>query len=201
MFTGLIQDVGTVKSVKRISEGMEISIQTKLASQISIDDSIATSGVCLTATKVQANIFWAQMIPATLEKTSLKNLKVGQKVNLELALKLGDNLGGHIVQGHVNGQGKVLKVEKTKEHLLITIDAFDLSKYMVDEGSVALDGISLTVSKAWESKFQVSIIPHTYKHTTVQFLKPGDLVNIEVDMFAKYIEKLMEKLLPRLVKS
>ena len=192
MFTGLIKDIGEIKSIKTNAEGKEFIISTKLTNEIEIDDSIATNGVCLTATKVDDTSFTVQAVHVTLEKTSLGNLTVGSKVNLELALRPIDRLGGHIVQGHVNGLGKIKKITPRGNNYEIELTATnELFKYIIKEGSITLDGISLTIAALTQTSFTVSIIPHTYNNTTLHTKKIGDSINIEVDMMAKYLENFL----------
>jgi riboflavin synthase len=194
MFTGLIKDVGTIESIKTNSEGKEFVIKTEnLIEEINIDDSVATNGVCLTATKVEGKTFTTQAVHVTLEKSSLAALKVGSKVNLELALRPTDRLGGHIVQGHVNGMGRVSEIfQRGKNWELKVEPPKDLFKYIILEGSISLDGISLTVARVDSTSLAVSIIPHTYENTNLFTKKIGDLVNIEVDIMAKYLENFMK---------
>ena len=192
MFTGLIKDIGEIKSIKTNAEGKEFIISTKLTNEIEIDDSIATNGVCLTATKVDDTSFTVQAVHVTLEKTSLGKLTVGSKVNLELALRPIDRLGGHIVQGHVNGLGKIKKITPRGNNYEIELTATnELFKYIIKEGSITLDGISLTIAALTQTSFTVSIIPHTYNNTTLHTKKIGDSINIEVDMMAKYLENFL----------
>lgn len=190
MFTGLIKDIGTIKSISKNTEGKEFVIETnKLASEIAIDDSVATNGVCLTATQIKDNTFKVQAVHVTLEKTNIGKLNIGDKVNLELALRPMDRLGGHFVQGHVNGTGKIKSIRPLGKNYEITLSApNNLFKYMIPEGSIAIDGISLTIAKLTSDDFSVSIIPHTYENTILHSKKVGDSVNIEVDMMAKYLE-------------
>jgi len=193
MFTGLIQEVGVIQSIRSNTEGKEFIIQaTKLISEINIDDSVATNGVCLTATSIQKDTFKVQAIHMTLEKTSLRELKIGDKVNLELSLRPNDRLGGHMVQGHVNGLGQIKAIKSMGKNWEIEV-AFskDLRKYMIPEGSVALDGISLTIAKLTPETLTVAIIPHTLENTNLFSKKVGEMINIEVDMVAKYIENFL----------
>lgn len=193
MFTGLIKDIGTIKSISKNAEGKEFVIETnKLASEIAIDDSVATNGVCLTATQIKGKTFKVQAVHVTLEKTNIGKLNIGDKVNLELALRPVDRLGGHFVQGHVNGTGKIKSIRPLGKNYEITLSApNNLFKYMIPEGSIAIDGISLTIAKLTSDDFSVSIIPHTYENTILHSKKVGDSVNIEVDMMAKYLENFM----------
>lgn len=193
MFTGLIQEVGTIESITSNAEGKEFIIRASgLIKDIKIDDSVATNGVCLTATKISGDTFKVQAIHVTLEKTSIGTLKPKDKVNLELSLRPHDRLGGHFVQGHVNTLGKIKKIEKTGNNWEIEV-TFEpsLRKYMISEGSIALDGISLTIARLSENSLTVSIIPHTLEKTSLSSKKVGDVLNIEVDMIAKYIENFL----------
>lgn len=194
MFTGLIKDIGIIKSIHSNAEGKEFIIQSKkLYSEIQIDDSVATNGVCLTATEIKGDTFKIQAVHVTLEKTNIGSLKVGDKVNLELALRPMDRLGGHFVQGHVNGVGKVKGINPRGNNYEITMQApAHLFKYMIPEGSIAIDGISLTISKLTSNDFSVSLIPHTFENTIFHTKKIGDSVNIEVDMMAKYLENFLK---------
>lgn len=194
MFTGLIKDIGVIQRIITNSEGKEFYIRTeKLASEIAIDDSVATNGVCLTATEITGNIFKVQAVHVTLEKTSIGNLQEGSKVNLELALRPMDRLGGHFVQGHVNGLGTISAVLKRGDNYEIEVNTPEnLRRYMIMEGSIALDGISLTIARMSEKSITVSIIPHTFENTILHTKKVGDVINIEVDMMAKYLENFMK---------
>lgn len=193
MFTGLIKDIGIIKSIIANQTGKEFVIESpKLYSEISIDDSVATNGCCLTATHIEGKTFKVQAVHVTLEKTNLGKLKLGDKVNLELALRPMDRLGGHFVQGHINGIGKIQSILQKGNNWEITINApSDLFRYIISEGSIAIDGISLTVAKLTDHTFTVSIIPHTYENTVLHSKKIGDSVNIEVDMMAKYLENFL----------
>ena len=193
MFTGLIQEVGVIESVTQNAEGKEFVIRAPgLIKEIGIDDSVATNGVCLTATKIQGDTFRVQAIHVTLEKTSIGYLKPQDKVNLELSLRPQDRLGGHFVQGHVNALGKIKKIEKTGNNWEIEVSIpTELRKYMISEGSIALDGISLTIARLTDSSLTVAIIPHTLEKTSLSSKKVGDVLNLEVDMVAKYIENFL----------
>ena len=193
MFTGLIQEVGTIQSVVSNAEGKEFIIRAPgLIKDIQIDDSVATNGVCLTATKIAGDTFKVQAIHVTLEKTSIGFLKTGDKVNLELSLRPHDRLGGHFVQGHVNALGKIKKIEKIGNNWEIEVSfPKELRKYMISEGSIALDGISLTIARLTGDTLTVAIIPHTLEKTSLSSKKVGDHLNLEVDMIAKYIENFL----------
>lgn len=190
MFTGLIQTLGTIESISTNAEGKEIFISAPaIIKDIKRDDSVATNGVCLTATHIQGDTFKVQAIHVTLDKTSLGLLQQGDRVNLELSLRPQDRLGGHFVQGHVNAMGRILNIDQTGNNWNIEVSfPQDLRKYMISEGSIALDGISLTIAKLTDKSLTVSIIPHTLEKTSLSFKKVGDVLNLEVDMIAKYLE-------------
>lgn len=193
MFTGLIQEVGTILSVNQNAEGKEFVIKApNLIKEIQIDDSVATNGCCLTATQIKGDTFKVQAIHMTLEKTAVGLLKSGDKVNLELSLRPQDRLGGHFVQGHVNAIGKIKQIKTMGANWEIEVSfPADLRKYMISEGSITLDGISLTIARLTPDTFTVAIIPHTLEKTTLGGKKVGDNLNLEVDIIAKYIENFL----------
>lgn len=194
MFTGIIEGLGTVKSVISTGGGVSMDIQADFALEnIRVGDSIAVSGACLTVVHVRNNSFNVDIAPETLSKTTLGQAKVGNRVNLERALRLGDRLNGHLVTGHIDGIGTVKARRSAANAVLFTIGVSEgLSLYIVQKGSVALDGISLTVNACHKDHFEVSIIPHTAKLTTMGFKKVGDMVNVETDMIGKYVERFIE---------
>ena len=193
MFTGLIQEIGTVLSVSQNKEGKEFIIKAPaLIKEIEIDDSVATNGCCLTATEIKGETFKVQAVHMTLQKTSIGLLRPNDKVNLELSLRPQDRLGGHFVQGHVNGMGKIKQIKTIGENWEMEVSfPIELRKYMISEGSVTLDGISLTIAKLSPESLTVAIIPHTLEKTTLGTKKAGDHLNLEVDMIAKYIENFL----------
>ena len=193
MFTGIIEEVGEVKSLKIGSESSKLTIKAhKVLEKTLIGDSIATNGVCLTVTNINGNSFEADVMEETFRRSNLGNLKLGSKVNLERALTLDKRLGGHIVSGHIDGCGRVLSLIKEKNAVWVTIGADKkILKYIIEKGSIAIDGISLTVAYVDEEVFKVSIIPHTGEETTLLTKKPGESVNLECDMIGKYVEKLL----------
>lgn len=194
MFTGLIKEIGTIKSIRSNAEGKEITISSStLLPEIMIDDSVAINGCCLTATKINSNSFRVQAIHVTLDKTIIGTLKPGSKVNMELALRAMDRLGGHFVQGHVNGIGEIKNINSRGKNYEVSIEVpSDIKKYLIQEGSIAIDGISLTLAKVDSTNIvSVSIIPHTWDNTILNTKKAGSVVNIEVDVLAKYIENFM----------
>jgi riboflavin synthase len=193
MFTGLIADLGSVAAVEQDGEGATLRIDSALASELRAGDSIAVNGVCLTATEVGERGFGAQAIHETLERSSLGRLRAGSRVNLELPLRAADRLGGHVVQGHVDATGTVSGVRQEGFSRVLTIELEPrLARYLVEKGSVALDGVSLTVSALDEHAFSVSLIPETLQRTNLGELHEGAILNIEVDVLAKHVERLME---------
>ncbi|HXR60271.1 MAG TPA: riboflavin synthase [Solirubrobacterales bacterium] len=192
MFTGLVEDVGTVEALERGSDGARLRISSILASQLSPGDSIAVDGCCLTATAVGGNSFETEAMNQTLEVTALGGVEQGGRVNLELAMKAGDRLGGHIVQGHVDGVGEVVSVEDDgfARRLRVGLPT-QLLRYVVDKGSVTLDGVSLTVAELGETWAEVSLIPETLERTNLGEVQAGSRLNVECDVIAKYVERLM----------
>lgn len=193
MFTGIIEEVGTIKGIKRGNRSVVLEVQAKqVLEDLNVGDSIATNGVCLTVISFSGGSFCADVMPETMQCTNLGSLRSGDQVNLERALSLKGRLGGHIVSGHVDGIGKIVEKEKDENAIWITISASTgLLRYIVDKGSITIDGISLTVVSVNDSSFKVSIIPHTRDETTLVRKQVGDTVNLENDVIAKYIEKLM----------
>jgi riboflavin synthase len=193
MFTGLIADLGSVTALQRSDAGATVEIRTLLARELTDGDSIAVNGVCLTATNIHEQSFQAQAMAETLERSSLGALTAGVSVNLELPLRVGDRLGGHVVQGHVDGTGAVTEIrqEGFARVLGIEIDP-RLQRYLAEKGSVAVDGVSLTVSALHERGFAVSLIPETLARTNLGAIAEGALVNVEVDIIAKHVERLID---------
>ncbi|HET8672235.1 MAG TPA: riboflavin synthase [Thermoleophilaceae bacterium] len=193
MFTGLVQDRGKVRAVERESAGSRLEVETRLAAELSEGDSIAVNGVCLTAVEISDGAFRADVMTETLRRSSLGPLAEGDPVNLELPLRAEDRLGGHFVQGHVDGTGTVESVTVDGFSNVVRIECGpDLLRYIVEKGSIAVDGISLTVSAIDGEGFTVSLIPETIERTTLGSAAPGRVVNLEVDVLAKYVEKLTE---------
>ena len=191
MFTGLIADLGRIEDVERSGEGVRLIVSSSLAAQLAEGDSIAVNGVCLTATGVKPAGFATDVMNETLRRSSLAEARSGTPVNLELAMRLSDRLGGHLVQGHVDGVGELIS-RTAAEHWDVVRIALPpgLDRYIVEKGSIAVDGISLTVVAVTGSWFEVSLIPETLKRTTLGHKQPGETVNLEVDVIAKYVEKL-----------
>lgn len=194
MFTGLIADVGRVTELERSGEGARVRIETALAGEVRDGDSIAVNGVCLTAADVTGRSFAAEAMNETLARTSLGELDVGAPVNLELPLRAGDRLGGHVVQGHVDGVGAVAAVAEDGFARRVRIEAgAEVLRYVVEKGSIAVDGVSLTVAELDERSFTVSLIPETLERTTLGRARRGQKVNLEVDVLAKYVEKAVNR--------
>lgn len=194
MFTGLVEDLGELAEVERSPEGARLIVRTRLAGELRDGDSVAVNGVCLTAAAVDGDRFAADAMNATLLRTSLGDLEARSPVNLELPLRPSDRLGGHIVQGHVDGVGRVAESQPDGFARRLRIEtAPELLRYVVAKGSIAVDGVSLTVADLDERSFTVSLIPETLERTTLGTAEAGTRVNLEVDMLAKYVEKLMAR--------
>lgn len=193
MFTGLIEEIGSIKSIKRGGKSIRLTVSArKIMDDVKLGDSIATNGICLTVISFDSTGFSADVMPETMSRTSFEQLSAGSRVNLERALRVGDRLGGHMVSGHVDGLGEVVAKEEDDNAIWVSIAApKNILKYVVEKGSVAIDGISLTVAYVDEKMFKVSIIPLTQEDTTLTSKKKGEKVNLECDMTAKYIEKFM----------
>jgi riboflavin synthase len=192
MFTGLIQDVGRIESIEAGADGARLRIATPLGPEIAEGDSVAVDGICLTATDVSAGGFASEAMNQTLEVTALDALEVGSRVNLELAMRASDRLGGHIVQGHVDGVGEVSSVEDDgfARRLRVILGA-ELLRYVVEKGSITLSGVSLTVAALGEEWVEVSLIPETLERTSLGEATPGRKINVECDVVAKYVERIM----------
>jgi riboflavin synthase len=192
MFTGLIEDVGTIDSLDRTSDGARLRIASSLAPELSLGDSIAVDGCCLTATALDGDRFEIEAMNQTLQVTALGGVEEGSRVNLELAMKVGDRLGGHIVQGHVDGVGNVeLTEDDGFARRVRTILPTQLLQFVVDKGSIALNGVSLTVAALGDSWAEVSLIPETLERTNLGEVQVGSRLNVECDVVAKHVERLM----------
>ncbi len=194
MFTGLIEELGRVAEIGRHAAGMRLVIEADLVtSDLSNGDSISVSGVCLTALDVSPSSFSADISPETLGRTTLGSLTLGSPVNLERAMLPTTRLGGHFVQGHVDGTGELVQAKSEGEFWTVSIGyPAHLARYFVEKGSVAVEGISLTIARLHEGSFDIAVIPKTWDQTNLSKLKKGDHVNLEVDMVAKYIERIMQ---------
>ena len=193
MFTGIIEDLGTISAIKRQGKGAVLAIRTKLPiAKISTGDSIAINGACMTVTGKARGAFRVDISEESLRRTVLGDLEPGSRVNLERCLTLGKLIGGHLVSGHVDGVGRIVSIEPEGESRLYTFEVpAAQARYLVEKGSITLDGISLTVFNIRGRRFAVALIPHTLKMTTLGFKRPGDRVNVESDMLVKYVERVL----------
>ncbi|MBQ3199670.1 MAG: riboflavin synthase [Firmicutes bacterium] len=194
MFTGIIEEIGTLKSVHRGAKSAALIINAQVITDgLRLGDSVAVNGVCLTVTELLPHAFAADVMPETLSRTGLGKLAAGSRVNLERAVAVGGRLGGHIVSGHIDGTGQITQIRRDDNAVWYHIAAAEnLLRYVVEKGSIAIDGISLTVAQVQPQGFAVSVIPHTAANTTLTDRKVGDTVNLEADIVGKYIEKLLQ---------
>ncbi len=195
MFTGIIEEIGHVKSLHRGAKSFTLEVEADVVMQgTQVGDSIATNGVCLTVTSLTGHGFTADVMPETVQRTALGELKAGSPVNLERALSLQTRLGGHIVSGHIDGTGRISDRRQDDTALWLTVECDSrLLRYVIEKGSITIQGVSLTVARVDERSFAVSLIPHTQSATTLHAARIGDLVNLENDIIAKYVEKLLGK--------
>ena len=195
MFTGIVEETGVVKEAKLMGGTRHFAIGAKAVTRdLAVDHSIAINGVCLTVTELSDATFHVEAVEETLRKTALGSTQKGRRVNLERSLRFSDRLGGHLVQGHVDGVGRVTAIEPQQGGRLLSILVPEgLMKYVISEGSIAIDGVSLTVARVTEKAVTISLIPHTLEKTTLANLNVGDHVNIEVDIIGKYVEKLLSR--------
>ncbi len=199
MFTGIVEGLGELVKQEGLAKGKRFFIRAPFdLKDTKIGDSIAVNGVCLTVTSLEKDFFCVDVSPETLSRTTLGAFKAGEKVNLERALRLGDRLGGHLVTGHVDGVGRITSREEKGDFIFFTVKIpKSLLPFVVEKGSIAIDGISLTVNDLKEDLVKLAIIPHTAKITTIGFRKVGDLVNIETDLIGKYVVKLLSPYLSK----
>jgi riboflavin synthase len=194
MFTGLVHEVGTVTSASARDGGAELGVSASMAASLERGDSVLVNGICLTATRTSSDTFAADLSPETLRRSSLGELEVGHRVNLELPLRPQDRLGGHIVQGHVDAVAEIRTIEDEGSARNLWVEAPPpVMRYVVEKGSVALDGVSLTVTAVEDHGFGVSLIPETLDRTNLGDVLPGHRINLEVDVMAKYVEKLLSR--------
>ena len=194
MFTGIVEDVGIVKEVISIRSGVRLKIGSKISKELKNGDSVAVNGACLTVVERKEDNFSVEVSFETLNRTNLGKANSGKRVNLERALRLSDRLDGHIVLGHVDTTATIKSINRVGEFyiLSIAIDSYTF-EHSVEKGSIAIDGISLTIAKLTENSLDVAVIPFTYENTNLKYLKPGETVNIEVDIIGKYVKKFMKK--------
>ncbi len=199
MFTGLVEELGKVKAIARGVKSVRLTVEAKKVLQdVKLGDSIAVNGTCLTVVEYDANNFTADVMPETVDSTALANLQIGSRVNLERTLSIGDRFGGHIVSGHIDGIGIIRAKDNNDNAVIVKIEAgFEVMRYIVKKGSIAIDGISLTIVDYGQDWFTVSLIPHSASVTTLGFKKTGDVVNLEADVIGKYVEKLLSLESPR----
>jgi riboflavin synthase len=195
VFTGLVADLGSVAAVDTTGDGVRLTLRTRLAGDVGEGDSVAVNGVCLTATAVDGDRFATDVMHETLDRSTLGAIATGAHVNLELAVRAADRLGGHIMQGHVDGVGTVAGVREDGFARVVTVRADDpaLLRYVVQKGSIAVDGVSLTIARIDDQSFDVSLIPETLERTTLGSAAAGTRTNLEVDVVAKYVEKLLAR--------
>lgn len=195
MFTGIVEEIGMVLDMAKSGKVSTLKIScNKILEDISLGDSIAVNGICLTVKNYSSNYFEADIMNETISKTNLNTLKIGNSLNLERALKVGDRLGGHIVSGHVDGVGIIKDLKDDGDSIWVTIETNkEIMKYIVYKGSIALDGVSLTVAYTYKKQFKVSIVPHTQLETIILKKKIGGIVNIECDQIGKYVEKFLNQ--------
>ena len=192
MFTGIIESIGQISKLTKEEGNLHITIKSELASELKIDQSISHNGVCLTVVKLNDESYVVTAIKETLDKTNLKNILIGDWINLERAMKLGDRLDGHLVQGHVDEIGICESIEKTDGSWLFTFQYESTAgNITVEKGSITINGVSLTVVNSKENKFSVAIIPFTYEHTNFNKIRLGDKINLEFDVIGKYVKRLM----------
>lgn len=193
MFTGIIESFGTIHRIESKGEGKVLHIACDLdLTETKIGDSIAVNGACLTAVSLGTHTFSVDMAPETVSRTTFKKMGPGTRVNIERALKLSDRIDGHLVSGHIDGTGTIANIQTRSNAVIIDVTVpTHLAADMIEKGSVAIEGISLTINQCWDTGFQVSIIPHTAKITTIGYKQPGDEVNIETDMLGKYVRKIL----------
>ena len=195
MFTGIVEEIGKIEKSSPIAGGFEIKIKAKkVLEDIKVNDSICIDGVCLTVTKADEKYFWVDAVGATLDKTTFNQIQPNTLVNLERSVKLSDRLGGHLVQGHVNGIGKLTEIKKLGDNYLLKIRIPEnLESYLIKEGSITINGISLTIADLNKNEISISIIPHTWQNTNLKTKQVSDIVNVEIDILAKYVEKLLTR--------
>ncbi|MBM4275818.1 MAG: riboflavin synthase [Deltaproteobacteria bacterium] len=193
MFTGLVEGVGEIVNLARLAEGLRVGVRPPFpVAELTLGESVAVAGACLTVVALSSNSFSAEVSPETLARTTFPAKKAGDKVNLERALRLGDRLGGHLVTGHIDGTGALKERREGPAHLQLRFELPGaLSRYVIEKGSIAVDGVSLTVNAVQGHTFTVNIIPHTARMTTLGDLRVGDKVNLETDIIGKYVERLL----------
>ena len=193
MFTGIIEHIGQVVSLQKEAENLHISMRTPITQELKIDQSVAHNGVCLTVVNIQDDVYTVTVIQESLQKTNLGHLQIGDKVNIERCMKLGDRLDGHMVQGHVDQTARCIAVEDAEGSYVFTFQYQKKENITVEKGSICVNGVSLTVVNSQDDAFSVAIIPYTYQHTNFHNFKLGSIVNLEFDIIGKYIAKMNQQ--------
>lgn len=196
MFTGIIEEIGTITRFRRRGDRYDLEIEAgKITEDLRVDDSVNINGVCLTVVETTSGGFRVQVVPQTLRLSALEDYRVGDRVNLERAMAAGGRFGGHFVQGHVDGCADIKRIQRENDHATLSLTlSSDLTRFCIDQGSVAVDGVSLTIAGLRAGEMEIAIIPHTLKQTTLHARQRGDRVNIEVDMLSKYIQKHLQSM-------
>ena len=195
MFTGIIEEIGKIKVIQKIGKNNSLTIScNRILEDMKLGDSIAVNGICLTVSRFDNKSFTADVMQVTIQKSNLGKCRAGEYVNMERALQLKSRLGGHLVSGHIDGTGKIMSITKNENAKIYKIQInSEQRKYMIAEGSICIDGISLTISELEQDHLTISIIPETMKNTILQYKKPGDTINIESDMLGKYLYNFLQK--------
>jgi riboflavin synthase len=190
MFTGIVEHLAEIVNIKKTNTNLDITLSCKLTSELKIDQSVSHNGICLTVVKINGNSYTVTAIEETINKTTIGNWEVGNVINLERAMKIGDRLDGHMIQGHIDQVGQCLKVEEKNGSWEFIIEHKKTNNITVEKGSIAVNGVSLTVIDSKSTQFKVAIIPYTYNHTSFKSLKKGNKVNLEFDILGKYLAKM-----------
>ena len=192
MFTGIIENLSEIKQIKKEGDNLSISLFSKITNELKIDQSLSHNGVCLTIVDIVDNIYTVTAIKETILKSSIKNWRIGDLINIERAMKLGDRLDGHMVQGHVDQTAKCTKISEENGSWYFYFEYQKSNNLIIEKGSISINGVSLTIVESMKNGFSVAIIPYTYEYTNFKNIKIGDLVNIEFDMIGKYIHKIIK---------
>ncbi|MFD2168847.1 riboflavin synthase [Tumebacillus lipolyticus] len=198
MFTGLIEEVGTIQAIRTTGKAVHLKIKAlAILEDVALGDSIAVNGICLTVTEYDGGSFTVDVVPETMRRTSLAGLSSGSPVNLERAMQMGKRFGGHIVSGHIDGIGRIVEVVDEDIAKVVRIQApAEVLRYLVEKGSITIDGVSLTVMDVERDSFRVSVIPHTWQVTVLRHRRAGSIVNLECDVIGKYVERLLQPYAP-----
>ena len=192
MFTGIIENLSEIKEINKEGDNLSISLKSEITNELKIDQSLSHNGVCLTVVDINNNIYKVTAIKETILKSSIKNWKIGDMINIERAMKLGDRLDGHMVQGHVDQTATCTKISEENGSWYFYFEYQKSSNLTIEKGSISINGVSLTIVESMDNRFSVAIIPYTYENTNFKYIQVGDLVNIEFDMIGKYIQKIIK---------